>query len=763
MTTARAGYLCPFVFAILCYSLPHPACAQDGGYCTPRSVALGDSIHFHISSVRSKFDLSVYRYGSTKELVTVIRNCQGQYLTTPESSFVKGCRWPVTQSLKIQDNWQSGVYAVEYSLENNIAPIEFVVHERLPGSKSKIVVSLSASTWQAYNDWGGKSLYNFSSLGDTAAHCVSFERPISTSLMGGHDQSFERYGAKLTAWLAKEHIPVEYILNTDLDHDPTLLKHYDIFCVVGHDEYWSRPEREAVQEFLLIGKRVIILGGNTCWWQTRYDDSAQTLTCYKNLNTDPFTDHRNDLVTVNWGDTPVDEPENTLTGVSWGVGGYVNDDTFLLKKSGYGGYRVWNAQHWIYRGTDLDDGDSFGYDHSIVGYEVDGAIFNWNSGFPMPSSQDLTPKEFQILGISPAAASGAAFGLRHATMGMFTTVHGGAVFNAATTNWVDGLDGDEHVERITKNVFAQFAKTYFPPTVELWFPYRFRVDSLPYDVEYVNSRRITIQKGDTTYFHIVASDPFGERLEYEWLVNGEVASEESMFAWASTDKAFLFGKPAIVEVRVKNSHDSTTLQWEIYRNAGLKIVSRPHTANQKPKSSYAYKLDVVASGKSKVHYTLVKSPTWLSLDTTGTVRGTVAEIAGMYAVVVRADDEAGNSDTQSFTVSVASPTLVHREPVQMITDVLAAYPNPVKEDALISCHLTVGATASLNIFSSDGRIVRSIVQSKHVPPGTFQASWNRKNDSGVDVPNGAYWAVLNLGIEGEQKEKVFVHELSVRK
>src|ERR1035437_3159314 len=119
MTTARAGYLCPFVFAILCTSLPHPASAQEGGYCTPRSVAPGDSIHFHISSALNKFDMSVYRFGSTKQLVTVIRNCQGQYLATPESSFVKGCRWPVSQSLKIPDDWQSGVYAVEFALSKD--------------------------------------------------------------------------------------------------------------------------------------------------------------------------------------------------------------------------------------------------------------------------------------------------------------------------------------------------------------------------------------------------------------------------------------------------------------------------------------------------------------------------------------------------------------------------------------------------------------------------------------------------------------------
>ena len=48
-----------------------------------------------------------------------------------------------------------------------------------------MLVQVPVNTWQAYNGWGGKSLYPFSSSDGTQAIRVSFNRPYDWTLPGG--------------------------------------------------------------------------------------------------------------------------------------------------------------------------------------------------------------------------------------------------------------------------------------------------------------------------------------------------------------------------------------------------------------------------------------------------------------------------------------------------------------------------------------------------------------------------------------------------
>ena len=55
--------------------------------------------------------------------------------------------------------------------------VPFVVREP-PGHHAAILVQESVNTWQAYDNWGGKSLYGFTSTDGVAAVKVSFNRPL---------------------------------------------------------------------------------------------------------------------------------------------------------------------------------------------------------------------------------------------------------------------------------------------------------------------------------------------------------------------------------------------------------------------------------------------------------------------------------------------------------------------------------------------------------------------------------------------------------
>ena len=116
---------------------------------------------------------------------------------------------------------------------------------------------------------------------------------------------------------------------------------------------------------------MIILSGNTLWWQVRYENDGNTLVCYKDRTLDPMTGVRDSFVTINWRDPPVNDPENKITGLSFIAAGYVNKDTLFPRSNGWGGYTVVNHHNWIYNGTNLNYGDEFGYPDSIVGDETD--------------------------------------------------------------------------------------------------------------------------------------------------------------------------------------------------------------------------------------------------------------------------------------------------------------------------------------------------------------------------------------------------------
>ena len=127
------------------------------------------------------------------------------------------------------------------------------------------------------------------------------------------------------------------------------------------------------------------------------------------------------------------------------------------------GYRVQHAEHWVYAGTGLRDGDTFGDrpEEYLVGYECDGAHFDRSdleAGRAVTASgSDGTPPEFRILGVGDTRPSGWGLGNCAATMGIRTgaiRTGSGTVFTAATTDWPRVLVGGTcpAVEQVTRNV-----------------------------------------------------------------------------------------------------------------------------------------------------------------------------------------------------------------------------------------------------------------------------------------------------------------------
>ena len=194
--------------------------------------------------------------------------------------------------------------------------VPFVVRDG-PGRWSSILVDVPVNTWQAYNAWGGKSLYDFNSTGSAPASHVSFERPY---LWGGPgSQVVSAWELPVVRFLEREGYDVSYVTDVDIDHDPGVLLRHRLVIVDGHGEYWTGAMRDAFEAALGAGTNLAFLGANIGYWQVRYENDGRTIVGYKSP-ADPEPDPA--LKTVLFRDLSPPRPECSLLGVQHYTGSY---------------------------------------------------------------------------------------------------------------------------------------------------------------------------------------------------------------------------------------------------------------------------------------------------------------------------------------------------------------------------------------------------------------------------------------------------------
>jgi hypothetical protein len=341
------------------------------------------------------------------------------------------CRWPVTFTVATGRDWTSGVYLLVVTRADGAqTTLPFVV--RADERKGVGVFQASFTTYQAYNRWGGTSLYD----GNPPAVEVSYDRPFAEGC--GSGQIF-RYEHPFIRWAESRGFDLTYLTNLDLDRDGSLVQGQRIFLSVGHDEYWSRPAREAVESALASGTSLAFFSGNSVYWQIRLepsrDDGAprRTQVCWKKRADAEDPLRGTPLETTKWRLPPVSEPENALLGVMYQSWDQPTPAPWI----------VLDAAAWPYDGTGVKDGDAI---PGIVGYETDRTAEN-----------GLTPPGTTVVARSPVVGIDGTGSFQEAAV---HDVPGGAfVFAAGTIEWSWGLAkegvADPRVQRITENVLRR--------------------------------------------------------------------------------------------------------------------------------------------------------------------------------------------------------------------------------------------------------------------------------------------------------------------
>jgi hypothetical protein len=445
------------------------------GYTDRLSYRPGEEVAFHLSTTAARYAMEISRLGAEAEVVHRESDLPGASHPIPEDASSHGCRWPVSHRITVPEGWRSGYYNVRLRVEDGggayvgrnrrTAEVDlfFIVRAAEPGRGAPILLQLATNTYNAYNNWGGSSLYAFHGRAGLQGHRVSFDRPLAGQ--------FRNWELPFVAWAEKNGYALEYCANSDLEAFPELVDRYRLVLSVGHDEYWSAPMRDTLEGYIGRGGNVAFFSGNTCCWQVRSEDEGRALTCWKQqFNQDRlFPTGPHGTLSTLWSHHLVDRPENELTGVGFLHGGYhLSHGQYM---DGSGAFTAHRPEHWIFEGTGLAPGSEFGGKHTVVGYECDGCEFELEDGLPVPTGRDGTPEGFEIVATAPARwhpddalwydafprdSSGApADGA--AVFGTYT--RGGTVVTTGTTDWAHGLrGGDSVVERITRNILDRLSE-----------------------------------------------------------------------------------------------------------------------------------------------------------------------------------------------------------------------------------------------------------------------------------------------------------------
>ena len=151
------------------------------GYADQLSVAPGESIGLCVSTSASYFSVEVSRVGAEQQVVWQEHDIPGKKYAVPDDASSHGCKWPVVLGVPVGRDWRSGYYHVILRAEGGATgEISFVVRSAHPGRDASILLQLTTNTDNAYNTWGGSSLYT---PVEKPGIRVSFDRPFA----GFHD------------------------------------------------------------------------------------------------------------------------------------------------------------------------------------------------------------------------------------------------------------------------------------------------------------------------------------------------------------------------------------------------------------------------------------------------------------------------------------------------------------------------------------------------------------------------------------------------
>lgn len=303
--------------------------------------------------------------------------------------------------------WRSGVYFLRVTTsDGRVGYAPLIVRSSSPRD-SRVAMVLPTNTWQAYNfadangDGWGDSWY----IG-RASDAVDLRRPFGDL---GLPYRFRDWNASFLAWLRRSGKTADYLSDDDLGAAPSgeaLRDSYDLIVFAGHEEYITPHVYDIVERFHDLGGNLMFMSANNFFWEVqRQPHVIRRIAMWRQVG----------------------RPEAALIGVQYAASNHGGvEKPYVVRGAA--------TAPWVFAGTRLADGDSFGQS----GEEVDSRA---------PSS----PANVVVL-----ARIAGAIGRHDAEMTYYRAAAGAQVFAAGALDF-PALIGLPAVARLVDNVWARLS------------------------------------------------------------------------------------------------------------------------------------------------------------------------------------------------------------------------------------------------------------------------------------------------------------------
>src|SRR3954451_462747 len=279
------------------------------GFATDISVNKGSTISFKVNTTATAYRIDIYRLGyyqgnGARKVATVqpsvsLPQNQPNCLTNAPTGLIDCGNWAVSASWAVPAAAVSGIYIARLvpTGAGGASHIPFIVRD--DANRSALLFQTSDSGWEAYNEYGGNSLYVGSPAG--RAYKVSYNRPFTSRTVEDGSNYLFNGEYPMVRWLEANGYDVSYFTDIDADRRGDLIRNHQVFMSVGHDEYWSGGQRSNVEAARDAGVHLAFFSGNEGFWKTRWETSIDgsgtpyhTLVCYKETKTETGTATRLD-------------------------------------------------------------------------------------------------------------------------------------------------------------------------------------------------------------------------------------------------------------------------------------------------------------------------------------------------------------------------------------------------------------------------------------------------------------------------------------
>jgi hypothetical protein len=363
--------------------------------CDRRSYAPGDLLRLTILADARELTLQNLHCGPEPEYTDKANEMSGlpagPAISLPWS---RSRSAPRQVRVRLGDDWPTGVYTAALTTDDGrIGFAPYVVRPKRLGTVRQAVV-VPTNTWQAYNFYDADG----DGFGDTwyagGNPPVVLTRPYREQ---GVPPRFHRYDAPFLRWLAATGRSPEFITDDDLElirSGDELRSLYDFVAFPGHTEYETAHVYDVVQRFRDLGGRMIFLSANAFFWRVdRTPGQLHRVKLWRNLG----------------------RPEAALLGAQYRA----NDNG-----TRQGVYQVVGADAvpWLFEGTDLENGSTFGSTVGGYGIEVDAR------------TRDSPPGTVLVARIPDIFGPGIT-----AEMTYYETRAGARVFNAGTLDFAGSV------------------------------------------------------------------------------------------------------------------------------------------------------------------------------------------------------------------------------------------------------------------------------------------------------------------------------------